>query len=135
MKTLTTSLLALSLTLGGCATLFKSKTARVPLESSPAGAEVTVDGKTVGTTNTAIELSHKQDHTIVIRGEDGREQTCTLKSGADTTWVILGILAGGVGWIVDWATANWNSLDQTECRVSLPGAQAAGSGSGADQGK
>lgn len=124
MRITMTTVLFLSLTLGGCATLFKSKSTRVPLESSPAGAEVTVDGRTVGKTPTALELSHKQDHTIVIRGEDGREQTCTLKSGADTTWVVLGILAGGVGWIVDWATSNWNSLDQTECRVSLPDARA-----------
>jgi hypothetical protein len=95
----------------GCATLFKSKTAEVRV-STAAGGDVFVDGESKGAAPMNVVLSNKTDHVIKVG-----EKTCEVKAGASTGWVVLSVLAGGVGWIVDWVTGNWKSLDQTECKL------------------
>ena len=102
----------------GCATLLKSKTTQVQIDKAPSGAEVTVDGKNVGTAPVSVALSNKTDHQVTFINADGKETSCRIAAGASTGWVVLGILAGGVGWIVDWATANWRNLDTSQCSTA-----------------
>lgn len=98
----------------GCATVLKSKTSSVTLDGAPAGSEVIVDGKSVGQAPVSVTLSNKVSHDVVFRTADG-DRSCRIEAGASTGWVVLGIAAGGVGWIVDWATGNWRSLDASKC--------------------
>ncbi len=102
---------------GGCATVLKSKQAQVSVTSTTPGADVIINGNKVGVTPATFRLSHKNDHTIVVRGSGG-EQTCMLRSGISKGWVVLDVVTLG-GWLVDLVTSNWNSLDKTECTVAL----------------
>ncbi|MGH7857461.1 MAG: PEGA domain-containing protein [Candidatus Binatia bacterium] len=96
----------------GCATLFKSKTTDVQVSSSQPGATVMVDGQAQGTTPTSVTLSNKVDHVISVDGQE-----CRISSSASTGWVVLSVLAGGVGWIIDLVTGNWKSLDKSACSL------------------
>lgn len=107
-----------ALLVSGCATLFKSKTSQIQIDKAPAGTEVMVDGKSVGNAPVSVTLSNKIDHQVTFRGGDGKETSCRIAAGASTGWVVLGLLAGGVGWIVDWVTGNWRSLDASPCSTT-----------------
>ena len=101
----------------GCATVFKSKSAPVTVTSATPGAQVLVDGMPAGVTPTRLALSTRTDHLIVVRAATG-EQSCQIRARAATGWVVLGIVATPA-WIVDLITKNWNSLDRSECMVTL----------------
>ena len=104
---------ALATSAGGCATLFKTKSTPVVMNGSQ-GAEVIVDGQSKGRAPLTVELDNKVAHTVIIRDASG-DKTCNISASASTGWVVLGILAGGVGWIIDWATGAWNDLSTTSC--------------------
>ena len=101
----------------GCATMLKSKQAEVSVTSTTPGADVLVNGAKVGTTPTQVKLSAKEDHTITVRS-GATEQSCQLRSGASTKWIVLDVLTAG-GWLVDLVTHNWNDLDKATCSVTL----------------
>lgn len=117
MKTLLVPALFLVASATGCATALKTKQAQVSVTSTPPGADVFVNGNKIGVTPATIPLSHKHDHTIVVRGSGG-EQTCMLRSNISKGWVVLDVVTLG-GWLVDLVTSNWNTLDKTECSVAL----------------
>jgi hypothetical protein len=110
LKTVPALLVAASISLGGCATLLKSKSTSLPIEDASA---VTVDGEPVS--GPTVALSNKHDHTITYRTSSGEDASCQVHSKASTGWIVLSVLAGGVGWIIDLATHNWNSLDTSHC--------------------
>ncbi len=117
MKNILLPALVLAVASSGCATALKTKQAQVSVTSTTPGADVYVNGNKVGVTPATIPLSHKHDHTIVVRGSSG-EQSCMLRSGISAGWVVLDVVTLG-GWLVDLVTSNSNSLDKTECSVAL----------------
>jgi hypothetical protein len=119
-KTLPALLVATSISLGGCATVLKSKTTSLPIEDASA---VTVDGRPVE--GPTVTLSNKTGHTITYRNASGETASCQVHSKASTGWVIASILAGGVGWIIDLATHNWNNLDTRGCQLTGAGGSTA----------
>ena len=110
-KNLPALLVVASISLGGCATAFKGKTTSLPLEDATA---VSVDGQPVSGDH--VSLSNKHGHTLTYQTASG-EHSCQIRSHASAGWVIASVLAGGVGWIIDLATHNWNSLDTSTCAM------------------
>ena len=100
----------------GCATLFKSKTTKVPITALPPGTQVAVDGVPLGTTPTRLVLKNNKEHVISFRTKDGRTGTCKVTSSVSGGWAVLDLLTVGVGLVVDWATSNWNNLETASCR-------------------
>jgi hypothetical protein len=58
-------LLASTLFLANCATLARSRTQRIPVTSTPAGAAVVVDGQPIGVTPILISLSRRQKDPVI----------------------------------------------------------------------
>ena len=108
-----------TLALGGCATVFKSKTSSVAVSSATPGAQVTVDGKSAGVTPTTVEVANQKDAVITVSA-GGKQETCQMKTGAATGWVVADIfLTTGVGLIIDWVTHNWNDVEPSSCHVGV----------------
>lgn len=103
----------------GCATLFNSGTANVPMSSEPSGADVFVNGNRMGTTPVTLELDNNSEHTVVFRRDGFNDVTCELNTSVGAGWVVLDVLGGLVPVIIDAATGKWNSLNSNNCNVTM----------------
>lgn len=110
----------------GCATVLAKKVTPVMMTSTPAGAEVWIDGARAGTTPVTVELSNNSEH-IVVFTIDGRDEvTCRINRKVGVGWVVLDILMFAWPVVIDAITGAWNQLDSKVCDVTLP--EAAGVG-------
>lgn len=83
--------------LSGCALIFSPQPQAVPVSSQPAGAEVFVNGESVGITPLTLTLDSNQNYEVVLRLA-GEERTVLLKSEVDDLYVALDIVPGlGLG--------------------------------------
>ena len=117
--TTVTLAVATALAATGCATLFSSKAKTITIESDPPQADILVDGSPVGQTPAQISLSNSEPHAISIAKPGYHAAGCQLLTSTGGGWVVLDVVTGFVPAIIDAATASWNKLDRTECRVRL----------------
>ena len=115
----TTGLIALSLALSGCASIFGTKAKEFEFSSTPVGATVTVDGEPGGTTPVKVHLSNTKEHVIVYHLDGYADATCTLERGTGAGWVVLDVLGGLVPVIIDAATNNWSQTKGKSCAQEL----------------
>lgn len=102
----------------GCAALFNSGGGRVAFSSNPSGAEVLVNGQSLGKTPVTLELDRKTTHQITIR-KDGKERTYMLNKKIGAGWIVLDVLGGLVPIVIDAATGSWYSLSPKEVNAQL----------------
>ncbi len=107
----------------GCATLFSGNNEEVSFDSEPQGAKVLVNGTNEGTTPVKIKLNKGQEYVIdfVKEGFEKKSMRMTYSLGAQ--WLILDILSGLIGIIVDASTGNWNEFDFSTFKANLEKAQ------------
>lgn len=106
-------------TLQSCATLFSGSYDEVDLSSEPTGAKVFVNGKDEGNTPMTVRLKKSKEYTIEFVKEGFKTKTMRMTYGLGAGWLILDILSGLVGIIVDAATGNWNSCDYDSYKAVL----------------
>lgn len=106
--------------LSGCATLFSSKSKKIPLVSDPQGAEVFLNGNRVGVTPMNLKIDNGKSQTITFRKAGYKEVSCQLTAKTGAGWVILDVLAGLVPIIIDAATGDWSQVKESSCTVALP---------------
>jgi len=107
----------------GCATIFKGSTDTVSYSSDPSGAKVYVNGQLMGTTPFQLELKSNQTYTIEFRKEGYENRTVILNNSVGAGWIVLDVLFGLIPIIVDAATGNWYSLDQSHVNAALEAQQ------------
>lgn len=112
MKTKIVALMLVCIYLTSCATLFKGTSEEVRFSSEPQRAEVWVNGVKMGETPFSLKLECKKTYTIEFKKEGFKSKTHTITNHIGAGWIILDVLAGLVGVIVDAATGAWYSLDQ-----------------------
>jgi hypothetical protein len=110
----------------GCATLFGSKTADISMTSEPTAAEVYIEGERVGVTPMSMNMDNTESVAVTFKKEGYKDMTCMLTKKTGGGWVVLDILAGLVGIIIDAATGDWSQLPEHACHGVLP-TQEAGS--------
>lgn len=99
---------------GGCATIVKGTSQKVPIASDPPGADILVDGSRVGQTPMAVEMKRKHDHLVTIQKTGYRPQSvAVVKDVGGAVWG--NIIAGGlIGWGVDATSgAQYNLVPKT----------------------
>jgi hypothetical protein len=108
------------LALIGCGTLFADKTRPVLLQSSPPGAQVTVDGMPVGVAPVTVGLDNHKSH-VVSFSRGGRAASCVVSASPGALWVVLDIifLPALLPIIIDAVTGGWNEIGQPTCAVFL----------------
>jgi ABC-type amino acid transport substrate-binding protein len=115
--------LATALVLGlapGCATIMAPGPDRVPIASNPAGARVYVDEQLVGQTPVVVELDRERSSGRVRVEADGYHPALLLRSKTVNGWFWWNFCVGGwVGFIIDLATANYRSFDDTPVIINL----------------
>lgn len=81
--------------LSGCATIVSGKTQLVSFHSTPAGATVLLDGRTLGLTPLSVPLERKTNQTLVIRKEGYKDFSATMGTSVNG-WFFGNIVIGGL---------------------------------------
>lgn len=112
-------LLVFVFALEGCATIFSGSYDEVDLSSEPTGAKILVNGKDEGNTPMTVRLKKSKEYTIEFVKDGFQTKSLRMTYGLGAGWLILDILSGLVGIIVDAATGNWNSFDYDSYKANL----------------
>ena len=112
-------LLVLIFLISGCATIFKGNSSVVDFSTKPSGADVYVNGFNRGKTPINLKLESKKTYNIEFKKDGYVSQTYTITNHVGGGWVILDILAGLVGVVIDAATGSWYDLDQDAINMIL----------------
>jgi hypothetical protein len=93
-----------------CTTILKRKSQVIPVTSNPVGAEITVDGKEMGSTPLGLKLSKKRSHVIRVdkQGYNPLEIRINRKTSDALALSILGnaIVFGPVGVLLSASLGN-----------------------------
>ena len=117
-----TCLLTLQL---GCATLLADKVKAVPIQTTPTGADVYIDGIKRGRTPLTLQLDPRRSYTLVFKGEGLEDQVFDVRNEVGVGWVVLDVILGGLPAIIDAQTGAWHSFVPESVQVPLrPSAQA-----------
>jgi len=108
----------------GCGTIIHGSTQDVSISSTPAGAEVSIDGADVGETPLTQSLDRGSQHTIKL-SLDGYESESIMVNKSASGWVAGNIIFGGlIGLAVDAATGGMYKLDPTDISREMDAATA-----------
>ncbi|MBK9333948.1 MAG: PEGA domain-containing protein [Ignavibacteria bacterium] len=118
-KFITTFLLISFLYLNGCATLFSGSSEDISLESDPPKAKVLLNGSTMGKTPLTLKLKKGNSYIIEFMKEGYENKTLSMSYSLGAGWLILDILSGLIGIIVDASTGNWNEFDFTHYKAVM----------------
>lgn len=103
----------------GCATLFAGGNEEISVSSDPDGAKVLVNGQNEGKTPMTFVAKKGKEYSLEIIRQGFVNKTYRLSYSAGAGWIILDILTGLVGIIIDAATGNWNEFDVTNFKANL----------------
>lgn len=105
--------------LSGCATIVTGTFQEVGIDTVPSGAEVFVNGDSVGLTPVTVDLDQDTDPYIVLKKAGYSDTRVKLKKGANG-WLVLNVFTGIVpGLIFDaWAGAG-KSFNEDDIVVPL----------------
>lgn len=103
----------------GCGTIFHSGPAAINFGSKPEGASVIVNGQEMGPTPVTLQLHPNKTYTITYRKEGYQDATVTLNSHVGAGYVVLDVVVGFLGVVVDAATGDWKSFDEGQYYVEL----------------
>jgi hypothetical protein len=105
--------------LTGCGTIFSPGPDPVDFGSEPEGAEVIVNGQSMGYTPVTLQLRPEKTYTVTFRKDGYEPSTVTLTTHVQAGWVVLDIFAGVVGVAIDAATGKWKAFDSRQQFVVL----------------
>lgn len=113
------SLLLILLLLTNCATIFKGSTDTVSFSSDPTGASVYVDGMNMGKAPIQLELKSSKTYNVEFRLDGYDTRNVIINNSVGAGYIVLDVLFGLFPVIIDAATGNWYSLDQTHVNMIL----------------
>ena len=95
----------------GCATIFTGTTQKINFSSEPTGAKIFINGVEEGTAPLTATLKKGNEYSIDFKLEGYENKSLRLTYSIGAGWVILDVLAGLVGVVVDAITEAWFSFD------------------------
>ncbi len=107
------------LSLSSCAAIFKGTSSKVDTNSTPPGAKVYVDGNYMGDTPYRLKLESKRTYAIEFGMDGYKSKTFNVTNHVGAGWIVLDVLCGLVGVIVDAATGAWYEIDQKNINAVL----------------
>lgn len=111
--------LCLAVALSGCATILSGKgPVGIPTATTPAGADVFLDGNRLGTTPVKVQVERKKAHTLVFKKAGYKDASCVLEKSTGAGWVILDIVSGLVPVVIDAVTGDWSKVGGS-CTLTL----------------
>jgi hypothetical protein len=132
--------LFLSLSLVGCAAVFRGTTETVHIESNPEGADATKSSVKIGTTPTDLAVSRSKSTQIILTKPGYEERPVQVKTSINAGWLVLDIITClptfCIPLIIDGVTGAWMDVEKRYVATLKPtdATVAAASGSAAPSG-
>lgn len=106
--------------LTGCGAIFNGTTQTIRAQSSPQGATITTNPATgTFTTPASLEMERSNSYVLTFSREGYSDATFQIRRTMNGGILVLDILAGLVGVIVDAATGAWYNLSPEDVSVTL----------------
>lgn len=103
-----------------CGAMFNGTTQEILTQTSPTEVQVVVDGANVPyTTPTTLILERKDNYVLTFSKQGYAEKKVEIKRTLNGGILVLDILTGGIGVLVDAVTGAWYNLTPTTVAVSL----------------
>ncbi len=123
------AIIVLSLSLFGCAAVFRGSKETVTVESNPAGAEATSGVHKVGTTPTKFEVERSGVTEVTVTKSGYEDHVGLVKKQMNTGWVTLDIVTCLVTFciplLIDALTGGWYDVDDRYVATLKPGVSGA----------
>jgi len=103
----------------GCATIFQGSKDELSFYSEPSGAKILVNGHDVGKTPKIVSLKRGQEYYVEFVKQGYEKMGIKLTYGIGAGWIILDILTGLIGILVDAITENWYGFDLESYKANL----------------
>ncbi len=100
------------LSLTGCATIFHGSYDKISFSSNPTGANIFINGDSLGATPMNITLKSNRVYNIECRKAGYKKQSFIVTRSVGFGWIILDIVCGLFPVFIDSTTECWYSLDQ-----------------------
>ena len=111
---------SLLLSTGCIGILVNGSSEEVTFNSSPAGADVSIDGAFAGVTPLSVDLARGESHIAEISLNGYEDESFQIKKSASGGIIIADILlTGGIGLIIDLATGGMYNLNPTDISTSM----------------
>ena len=112
---------AAAITSGGCATVLNEDSRTVNVQTNLPGAEVLLDGRSIGPAPRTVTVTNSRDHHIVVQAPGYAPHTCFLDASVGAGWVVLDVLLIWlvVPIVVDLVTGEWRDLESTSCYATM----------------
>jgi hypothetical protein len=121
MKRYTIAIFAVLLLASGCmGIIINGSSEEVTFNTTPTGADVSIDGAFAGVTPLSIDLPRGESHLAEITLDGFEDEAFQIRRSADAGIIIMDILfTGGIGLLIDLGTGAMYKLDPTEISTSL----------------
>lgn len=103
----------------GCATIMARGPDHVPVTTNPPGATVFVDNVPVGQTPMTVTLDRKRNAGLIRIELYGFAPVVVMRAPKINSWFWANLWLGGIGTMIDLATGNIKSFDETPISVGL----------------
>ena len=111
--------IGISIAILSCASILRSSTQKIQINSAPPGAKVRIDGQ-VFTTPTYVELKRNRNYYITIEKEGYIPQQIYIKGKISWEWVALDFFLWGItGVVVDFVTGKIYDLEPRFINVTM----------------
>jgi hypothetical protein len=108
-----------SVFLAGCATIFDGDTQVLSFDSIPSGAEVQLNGITIGTTPFSTELKRAKGNVLVFKKEGYTDRMIPMATTMNMTFLGNLVTGGLFGTTTDSATGAINKYEPGQYMVTL----------------
>lgn len=120
------AVILLSLSLVGCAAVFRGTKESVSIESAPNGAEATSGPRKIGTTPTRFDVERNGVTQVTVKKEGYEDSVGVVKKQMNPAWLTLDIVtcipALCIPLLVDALTGGWTDVDDRYVAKLKPGA-------------
>ena len=105
--------------LSSCATIFDGDTQVLTFDTVPAGAEVQLNGVTIGTTPFSTEVKRGKGNTLVFKKDGYQDRALPMVTTLNMTFLGNLVTGGATGTTTDAATGAINKYEPGQYMVTL----------------
>jgi hypothetical protein len=110
----------------GCGAMLNDRKVKIPVETTPPGARVYLDGIHIGVSPISVEVEQRKSHVVEVDADGYTKQTAQLEPSVDSTFIVLDclllilvIVPGVVALAVDGGTGDWKVIDNSPLSIVL----------------